>query len=70
MIAETYLSKVADGIEYLIALASIIGLLGLLIGLCMIFGENRRSGIRLIIISLVIVAIAGISTGVSYFHLN
>lgn len=69
MSTEAYLSKVVEGIEYLIALASIIGFLGLFISLFMVLGKYRRSGIKLFMICLVIVAITGLFTGVRYFHI-
>lgn len=70
MSTEAYVSKVVEGIGYLIALASIIGFLGLFIGLCMVLCKYKKSGIKLFMISLVIGAITGIFTSVRYFHVN
>jgi len=70
MSIEIYASKFVEGIEYLIALASIIGFLGLIIGFVMVLGDYKRSGIKLIIISFVIVGITGMFTGVRYFHIH
>ncbi len=70
MSIEIYASKFLEGIEYLIALASIIGFLGLIIGFVMVLGDYKRSGIKLIIISFVIVGITGMFTGVRYYRIH
>lgn len=70
MSIEIYASKFVEGIEYLITLASIIGFLGLIIGFVLVLSENKRSGIKLVIISFVIVGITGLFTGVRYFHIH
>ena len=69
MIFSEYFTKVSEGIEFLIALGSIIGLLGLLLGLVMLLAGYRENGVKLIIISLPIVAICGLYTGTNYFRI-
>ena len=46
MSGQDYISGVVDGIEFLIAFASIIGLLGLLLGLLMVIGGYKEAGIK------------------------
>ena len=66
---EVYFTKISQGIEFLIALGSIIGLLGLLLGLVMLLAGYRENGVKLIIISFVIVGICGLYTGTNYFRI-
>jgi len=70
MSGQDYFSSVVEGIEFLIATASIIGLLGLLLGLLMIIGGYKTAGIKLFVVCLVIVGITGLFTGVKYFHVH
>ena len=64
-----YFTKVSEGIEFLLALGSIIGLLGLLFGLVMLLAGYRENGVKIIIISFIIVAICGLYTGTNYFRI-
>ena len=68
-----YFEQVGAGIEYLIALGSIIGVLGFVIGLIFfLVGSGRTRGrfMIIMIISLVLIGICGFQTGINYFHLN
>ena len=69
MISEEYLTRISQGIEFLIALGSIIGLLGLLLGFVILLAGYREKGVKLIIISFVIIAICGLHTGTKYFRI-
>jgi hypothetical protein len=72
MVVFDYFDKLLSGVEFLIALGSIIGLLGLLVGLIfLIWGSSRMRGkmLGVIIVSFLLLAICGFSTGVKYFRL-
>ncbi len=72
MVVFDYFDNILSGMEFLIALGSIIGLLGLLVGLIfLIWGSSRMRGkmLGVIIVSFLLLAICGISTGVKYFRL-
>lgn len=69
---DNYTFEVAQGIEFLIALGSIIGLLGMIIGIIFfIWGTKRMRGtmIIVIIVSFVLLSVCGFSTGVKYFRI-
>jgi hypothetical protein len=61
-----------EGIEFLIALGSILGLLGLIVGfIFMIWGSSRMRGrmVGVIITSLILLALCGFNTGLYYFRI-
>ena len=67
-----YFDQVGEGIEFLIAFGSIMGVLGFMIGLIfLIFGGGRlrykMTGVM--ITSLILIAICGLSTGFNYFRI-
>lgn len=67
----SYLSSMVSAVEFLIALGSVIGLLGLLVGLIfLIWGSPRMRGkmVGVIIISIILLALCGINTGIKYFR--
>ncbi len=67
-----YFDMLGDGIEFLIALGSIIGLLGLIIGILgwLFLGQfQRHKMIGVIVISLVLLIVCGINTGLRYFRI-
>ncbi|MHA1294547.1 MAG: hypothetical protein ACTSQJ_18050 [Promethearchaeota archaeon] len=72
MIFENYFDKVSEGIEFLVALGSIIGLLGLICGLIgfFIMGNYYKGKFMVIIvISFILIAICGLHTGTKYFRI-
>jgi Ca2+/Na+ antiporter len=69
---DNYTFEVAQGIEFLIALGSIIGLLGLIIGFIFLIWGNkhiRSTMISIIIVSFILLAVCGFSTGLKYFRI-
>ncbi|MHA2010057.1 MAG: hypothetical protein ACXABO_21100 [Promethearchaeota archaeon] len=67
-----YFDAVADAIEFLVALGSILGFLGLIIGIIgMLFlGQfQRHKMVGVIIFSIVLLALCGLTTGLKYFHI-
>jgi hypothetical protein len=72
MVVFDYFEEVLGGIEYLIALGSILGLLGFLIGMiCLIWGGQRYQSkmIGVIVASIVLLAVCGLNTGIKYFRI-
>lgn len=71
MVLFDYFDQLLDGFELLIALGSIIGLAGLLVGfIFMIWGTARMRGrmIGVIIFSVLLLAVCGFNTGLVYFR--
>ena len=67
-----YFDMVNDGIEFLLALGSIIGLLGFIIGILgwLFLGRfSRHKMIGVIVVSLVLLIVCGINTGIHYFRI-
>ena len=72
MVVFDYFESVLEGIEYLIALGSILGLLGFIIGmLILIWGGQRYRDkmIGVIVASIVLLAVCGFNTGIKYFRI-
>lgn len=68
-----YFDGVEEAIEFLMALGSIAGLLGLIIGILgwMFLGQfQRHKVIGLIAVSFVLLVICGLNTGMQYFRIN
>jgi len=73
MDADSYFTKVVEGYEFLIAFLSLIGFIGLLVGLAMLFllgRYSRSNAFKIIIISIIILSLTGIATGINYFHIR
>ncbi len=72
MVVFDYFEEVLEGIEYLIALGSILGLLGFVIGMIfLIWGGNRYRNkmIGVIVASFVLLVVCGFNTGIKYFRI-
>lgn len=72
MVLYDYFDGFLSGIEFLMALGSIIGLLGIVIGfIFMVLGgpKLRTRMLGVIIISLVLLGICGFHTGIQYFNI-
>ena len=72
MVVFDYFEDVLEGFEYLIALGSIVGLFGLMIGIIfLIWGGQRvrNKMIGVIISSFVLLAVCGLDTGIKYFRI-
>ena len=70
MSVEAYFSKVGDGIEFIIAFGSIMGLLGLIFGIVMVLGGYRSQGLKVIVFSFILVGLTGPSTGIKNFNIR
>ena len=72
MVIFDYFDDLGTGMEFLIALGSIMGMLGLVVGfLFYIWGGGRvkKHMIAVIIFSVALLAVCGVDTGVKYFHI-
>ncbi len=68
-----YLEDIGEIIEFLLALGSILGMLGLVIGLIgwLFLGQfQRKKVIGLMIVSVILLAVCGVNTGMIYFGIN
>jgi len=67
-----YFDGIAEAVEFLMALGSIVGMLGLIIGIIGWFGLGqfqRHKMFGVIIVSIILLAICGIHTGIKYFRI-
>lgn len=67
-----YFGRMGDAIEFLIAIGSIIGLLGLVLGIVFfIFAGSklRWKMLGVIFVSVILVGICGLNTGLKYFRI-
>jgi hypothetical protein len=67
-----YFDSVAEAIEFMVALGSLIGALGLIVGIIGWFSMgkfHRHKMIGIIIGSFVLLIICGTRTGFKYFHI-
>lgn len=68
-----YFDGLTKAIEFLIALGSIIGVLGLIVGLlgCLFLSQRqRKTMIAVIAVSIVLLTLCGLHTGLEYFRIN
>jgi len=68
-----YFDGIAEAIEFLLALGSIIGLLGLIVGILgwLFLGQfQRHKMIGVVVVSIILLAVCGLYTGVRYFRIN
>lgn len=67
-----YFDGIAKAIEFLMALGSIIGMLGLIVGILgwLFLGQFQRHKMTgVIIVSIILLAICGVHTGIKYFRI-
>jgi len=67
-----YFDVFEESFEFLMALGSIVGMLGIIIGLLgwLFLGQFRRHKmIGVIIVSVILLAICGLNTGMTYFRI-
>ncbi len=63
---------VTEGVEFLIALGSILGFLMLIVGILgwMFLGHfTRQKMIGVIVMGIILLTVCGFSTGIKYFHI-
>ena len=67
-----FFDVVGEGVEFLIALGSMIGFLGFVVGLlgCLFLGQfQRHKMIGVIVVSIILLGVCGTFTGLKYFHI-
>jgi hypothetical protein len=72
MVVFDYMDQLANGIEFLIALGSIVGVLGLIVGFVALFISGhrmRKHVLALMVFCFILVIICGFDTGINYFHI-
>ena len=72
MVVFDYFEDVLEGFEYLIALGSIVGIFGFMIGIIfLVWGGQRYRNkmLGVIIMSIVLLAVCGLDTGIKYFRI-
>ncbi|NVM17010.1 MAG: hypothetical protein HWN80_04790 [Candidatus Lokiarchaeota archaeon] len=72
MVMFDYFEDVLEGFEFLIALGSLVGLIGFIIGLIFAIAGSSRLRYRMIgltVVSLLLLAVCGFSTGIKYFRI-
>lgn len=72
MDAGSYFSDVLAGMDFLMALGSLIGFFGVIFGVAMLFLGGRQfksKGLKVLVISIILLALFGFNTGIKYFRL-
>lgn len=72
MVIFDYFDQVANGIEFFIALGSIVGVLGLIVGFVALFVSSsrmRKHVLALMVFCFILVVLCGFDTGINYFHI-
>jgi hypothetical protein len=72
MVIFDYVDQIGKGIEFLIALGSIIGVLGLIVGFVALFvsgNRMRKHVLALMVFCFILVIICGFDTGINYFNI-
>lgn len=67
-----YFEDVLEGFEFLIALGSLVGLVGFIIGLIFVIYGGSRLRYKMLgvtIVSLLLVIVCGFNTGLKYFRI-
>jgi len=73
MIMSDYFESVAKAIEFLIAVGSVLGFLGLVIGILGLMYSGpfyRHKMIGVIVFSIILLAVCGLYTGLKYFRIK
>ena len=72
MVIFDYIDDLESGMEFLIALGSILGFIGLAVGFIVFIwggGRLKKQMLGVIVFSIALLAICGLDTGVNYFHI-
>jgi hypothetical protein len=67
-----YIEDILEGFEFLIALGSLVGLVGFIVGLIFVIWGGSRLRYKMLgvtIVSLVLAVVCGFSTGIKYFRI-
>jgi len=72
MVMFDYFEDVLEGFEFLIAFGSLMGVVGLIVGLIFVIWGGSRLRYKMMgvtIVSLLLLVVCGFSTGIKYFRL-
>ena len=72
MVMFDYFEDILEGFEFLIAFGSLMGLIGFIVGLIFVVWGSSRLRYKMIgvtVVSLLLLAICGFSTGIKYFRI-
>ena len=72
MVMFDYFEDVLEGFEFLIALGSLVGLVGVIIGLIFAIAGSSRLRYKMIgltVVSILLLAVCGFTTGIKYFRI-
>ena len=72
MVLFDYFEDILQGFEYLIALGSLVGLVGFIVGLIFVVWGGSRLRYKMLgvtIMSLILLAVCGFSIGLKYFKI-
>lgn len=72
MVMFDYFEDVLEGFEFLIAFGSLMGLVGLIVGVIFVIWGGSRLRYKMMgvtVVSLLLLVVCGFSTGIKYFRL-
>ena len=72
MVLFDYFEDMLEGFEYLIALGSLIGIVGLIVGIIFVIWGGSRLRYKMfgvVVMSIVLIAVCGVDTGFKYFRI-
>ena len=72
MVMFDYFEDVLEGFEFIMAFGSLIGLVGLIVGLILVMWGGSRLRYKMLgvtIVSILLLIVCGFSTGIKYFRL-
>lgn len=68
----SYLADVFEGVDFLLALGSLVGFFGTVLGFAMLVMGGRQyksKGLKVLLVGLILLALFGTQTGIKYFRL-
>ncbi len=72
MVLFDYFEDMLEGFEYLIALGSLIGIVGLIVGIIFVIWGGSRLRYKMlgvVVMSIILLAVCGPDTGFKYFRI-
>jgi len=72
LFTEQLFDGFSRSVEFLIAFGSMIGILGMMIGFMMLLISGRRfrhTGVGVLVVSILLVSLCGMDTGLRYFRI-
>ena len=72
MVMFDYFEDMIEGFEFLIAIGSLVGLVGFIVGIIFVIWGGSRLRYKMMgvtVVSLLLLAVCGFSTGIKYFRI-